>query len=77
MPNYLDLVIAIHREPGATALEGCDSSAEVELSAYTDADWGTLDDRRSVSGTMIMTRGAPVIFKSKYQRKVALSSAEA
>ncbi|OWZ06003.1 polyprotein [Phytophthora megakarya] len=51
---------------------------KVELSAYTDADWGSnLDDRRSVSGTMVMISGAPVIFKSKYQRTVALSSAEA
>ena len=46
--------------------------------AYTDADWGSnLDDRRSVSGIMIMISGAPVVFKSKYQRTVALSSAEA
>ncbi|GMF43101.1 unnamed protein product [Phytophthora fragariaefolia] len=51
---------------------------KVVLEAYTDADWGTnLDDRRSVSGIMIMTGNAPVVFKSKYQRTVALSSAEA
>ncbi|OWZ06259.1 polyprotein [Phytophthora megakarya] len=46
---------------------------KVELSAYTDADWGSnLDDRRSVPGTMIMISGAPVIFKSKYQRTEVL-----
>ena len=48
------------------------------LEAYTDTDWGcNLDDRRSVSGIMIMIGSAPVVFKSKYQRTVALSSAEA
>ncbi|KAE9296708.1 hypothetical protein PR003_g23685 [Phytophthora rubi] len=51
---------------------------KVMLEAYTDADWGSnLDDRRSVSGIIIMIGGAPVVFKSKYQRTVALSSAEA
>ena len=48
------------------------------IEAYTDTDWGcNLDDRCSVSGIMIMIGGAPVVFKSKYQRTVALSSAEA
>jgi len=54
------------------------NDGNVVLEAYTDADWGSnLDDRRSVSGIMIMIGGAPVVFKSKYQRTVALSSAEA
>ncbi|OWY94946.1 polyprotein [Phytophthora megakarya] len=54
------------------------TKGKAELTAYTDADWGSnLDDRRSVSGTMMMISGAPVVFKSKYQRTVALSSAEA
>ncbi|OWZ13835.1 polyprotein [Phytophthora megakarya] len=54
------------------------NKGKVELTAYTDADWGSnLDDRRSVSGTMVMISGAPVVFKSKYQRMVVLSSAEA
>ncbi|KAE8974324.1 hypothetical protein PR002_g25946 [Phytophthora rubi] len=53
------------------------NDGNVMLEAYTDADWGSnLDDRRSVSGIMIMIGGAPVVFKSKYQRTVALSSAE-
>ncbi|OWZ08477.1 polyprotein [Phytophthora megakarya] len=51
---------------------------KVGLTAYTDADWRSiLDDRRSVSGTMMMISGAPVVFKSNYQCTVALSSAEA
>ncbi|KAE9009498.1 hypothetical protein PR001_g16424 [Phytophthora rubi] len=49
----------------------------VTLKAYSDADWGTnLDDRRYVSGVTVMIRNAPVVFKSKFQRTVALSSAE-
>nr|CAI72292.1 putative polyprotein [Phytophthora infestans] len=50
----------------------------VKAEAFTDADWGSnIDDRRSVSGVMVMIGNAPVVFKSKYQRTVALSSAEA
>ncbi|OWZ04219.1 Integrase, catalytic core protein [Phytophthora megakarya] len=46
------------------------NKGKVELTAYTDVDWGSnLDDRRSVSG---ISR-ASVVFKSKYQRTVALS----
>ncbi|KAG3120244.1 hypothetical protein PI125_g1340 [Phytophthora idaei] len=53
-------------------------SGEVTAQAYTDADWGSnIDDRRSVSGVMIMIGNAPEVFKSKFQRTVALSSAEA
>ncbi|GMF44978.1 unnamed protein product [Phytophthora fragariaefolia] len=54
------------------------NDGKVVLEAYTDADWGSnLDDRRSVSVVMIMIGNAPVVFKSKYQRTVALSSAVA
>ncbi|GMF16735.1 unnamed protein product [Phytophthora lilii] len=53
-------------------------SGNVTVEAYTDADWGSnLDDRRSVSGVMVMIGNGPVVFKSKFQRTVALSSAEA
>uniref|UniRef100_A0AAV1TS81 Polyprotein n=1 Tax=Peronospora matthiolae TaxID=2874970 RepID=A0AAV1TS81_9STRA len=53
-------------------------TGSVTAEAYSDADWGSnLDDRRSVSGVMIMIGNAPVVFKSKFQRTVALSSAEA
>ncbi|KAG3192199.1 hypothetical protein PC128_g10617 [Phytophthora cactorum] len=54
------------------------NNGKVKLEAFTDADWGSnLDDRRSVSGIMVLIGGAPVVFKSKYQCTVALSSAEA
>ncbi|GMF45584.1 unnamed protein product [Phytophthora fragariaefolia] len=54
------------------------SSGKVTVEAFTDADWGSnTDDRRSVSGIMVLIGNGPVVFKSKYQRTVALSSAEA
>lgn len=38
------------------------STSEVQITAYTDADWGSnIDDRRSMSGTIFMIGGAPVI----------------
>lgn len=69
------LYLKMTREFGIT-YDG--SANEVQATAYTDADWGSnIDDRRSVSGIMVMIRGAPVVFRSKYQQTVALSSAEA
>ncbi|KAE9212782.1 hypothetical protein PF004_g15533 [Phytophthora fragariae] len=54
------------------------NNGKAVLEVYTDADWGSnLDGRRSVSGIMMMIGGAPGVFKSKYQRTVGLSSAEA
>ncbi|POM67185.1 Integrase catalytic core protein [Phytophthora palmivora] len=50
----------------------------LKVEAFSDADWGSyIDDRRSVWGIMVMIGNAPVVFKSKFQRTVALSSAEA
>ncbi|OWY93524.1 Integrase, catalytic core protein, partial [Phytophthora megakarya] len=49
-----------------------------KLTAYSDADWaGNRDDRRSVSGVMLMMCGAPVVWRSTFQKTVALSSTEA
>lgn len=48
------------------------------LVAYYGADWGSdRDDRRSVSGVLLKINGGPTVFKSKCQKTVALSSAEA
>nr|CCA17491.1 putative polyprotein [Albugo laibachii Nc14] len=53
------------------------NEAPNQISAYSDADWGhNLDDRRSVSGVLILLNGGPVVFKSKYQRTVVLSTSE-
>ncbi|POM79514.1 Retrovirus-related pol Polyprotein, partial [Phytophthora palmivora] len=55
-----------------------DGRMGTELTAYSDADWaGNRDDRRSVSGVMLMMCGAPVVWRSTFQKTVALSSTEA
>ena len=53
-------------------------SGELKLSAFSDADWGSnKDNRRSTSGVMVMINNYPVIFKSRLQNSVSLSTAEA
>ncbi|GMF39098.1 unnamed protein product [Phytophthora fragariaefolia] len=55
-----------------------DGALSSKLVAYSDADWaGNRDDRRSVSGVMVMMCGAPVVWRSTFQKTVALSSTEA
>ena len=50
----------------------------VHLSAYSDANWASnKDDRRSISGVLVMINGASVVFKSRTQHNVSLSTAEA
>lgn len=54
------------------------TEGKIKLEAFTDAGWGSsIDDRRSVSGVMIMIGGGPVVYKSRYQRTVALSTSKA
>ena len=48
------------------------------ICVYSDADWPNNNySRRSVSGIMVMMNVASVIFKPKFQRSVALNTAEA
>jgi hypothetical protein len=48
------------------------------LIAYTDSDWGSdRTHRRSVTGTLLMYSGATILYKTRYQPAVALSSTEA
>jgi len=44
---------------------------------YTDADWGSGEDRKSIGGYVFMVNGAAVSWASKKQASVALSSTEA
>jgi hypothetical protein len=48
------------------------------LMAYTDSDWGSdRTHRRSVTGTLVLHSGATVLYKTRYQPAIALSSTEA
>ena len=44
---------------------------------YTDADWGSGEDRRSIGGYAFILNGAAISWNSKKQATVALSSTEA
>ena len=49
-----------------------------EIKGYSDSDWaGDKDDRKSVSGFILFLNGCPIMWRSKSQGTVALSSAEA
>jgi hypothetical protein len=49
-----------------------------ELTGYADADWaGEVDGRKSRSGLVIYLNNSPIVWSSKLQTSVALSSTEA
>jgi hypothetical protein len=49
-----------------------------ELRIYSDSDWaGDKDNRKSITGFIIFLLGAPILWRSKVQASVALSSTEA
>ena len=45
--------------------------------AYSDADWGSGSDRKSVGGSVFLLNGAAVSWTSKKQTSIALSTTEA
>ena len=54
------------------------SNNEWSMTVYTDSDWaGDKTSRRSISGYVIFLMGCPIIWKSKQQVSVTLSSTEA
>ena len=53
-------------------------SNNVDIVAYSDSDWAAdTDTRRSRTGYVILISGGPVIWQTKSQKTVALSSCEA
>ena len=49
-----------------------------ECHGYSDSDWaGDLDDRKAMSGYILMLNGAGTSWRSKKQTSVALSTVEA
>lgn len=54
------------------------NNGNLDIKAYTDADWaGSPVDRKSTSGYFVLVGGNLVTWRSKKQKVVALSSAEA
>ena len=51
--------------------------SEGGLDGYADADWGNSVSRKSTSGLVARYNRAPVLWRSKMQKTVSLSSAEA
>ena len=52
--------------------------AAVSIVAYSDSDWGSdSNSRRSKSGYVVLVAGGAVVWQTKTQRSVALSSCEA
>ena len=57
---------------------GRQSQANVDVCAYSDADWAnSKGDRKSVTGWVAKVNGDPISWASKKQRTVALSTCEA
>jgi hypothetical protein len=50
---------------------------EYYLEAYTDSDFASEEDRKSITGYVIYAQGGPVVWKSKKQPTIAQSSCEA
>lgn len=47
------------------------------LDGYCDADWGNHSSRRSTTGVLFACNGAPILWRSKLQKTIALSTVEA
>ena len=76
MEAALRIVKYLKGSPGRGVL--FKQNGHLKIEAYTDADWaGNPNDRRSTSGYFTLVGGNLVTWKSKKQKVVALSSAEA
>ncbi|CAA7262637.1 unnamed protein product [Cyclocybe aegerita] len=56
---------------------GSDEILNEELNFYCDADWASDADRKSISGYVVTMAGGAIVWSSKKQHTVALSTAEA
>jgi hypothetical protein len=55
-----------------------DEKMNWELTVFSDSDWGgDKDNRHSVSGYVIFFMSVPILWRSKLQRTISLSSSEA
>nr|CCA22301.1 putative polyprotein [Albugo laibachii Nc14] len=72
------LVLRYLKTTSDLGLEYNGSHGNLVIKAYSDLDWGeSRDERRSTSSIMVMVNETPVVYKSRLQKSVALSSAEA
>ena len=59
-------------------IKNCSITENITIEAYSDADWAQdKEDRKSVSGTYILVNKAPIVWRTKKQTTVALSTMEA
>lgn len=80
--RYLRSSIDFKLVYGATASGSSGSSGsnqpKLDVFGFCDSDWGaSIDDRRSVSGTVFVIAGGAVTWQAQRQKSVALSSVEA
>jgi hypothetical protein len=78
--DHMNAVVRILRYLKASPGKGLmfSKNSHLEISGYTDADWaGSISDRKSTSGYFMFVGGNLVTWRSKKQKVVALSSAEA
>jgi len=78
--DHMDAVVRILRYLKSTPGKGImfSKNDHLDVEGYTDADWaGNLADRKSTSGYFTFVGGNLVTWRSKKQKVVALSSAEA
>ena len=78
-PNstHWTVVKRIFRYLAGTSNRGLYYGSQGLGSGFTDADWGSGDDRRSIGGYAFMLNGSAISWNSKKQSTVALSSTEA
>lgn len=78
--DHMDAVIRIMRYLKSSPGKGImfSKNNHLRIDGYTDADWaGNVSDRKSTSGYFTFVGGNLVTWRSKKQKVVALSSAEA
>ena len=67
------IYLYLTREQSLSIVPGSDFS----IQSYVDADWaGNVEDRRSVSGSIVYVGKSPVLWGSKRQETVAMSTME-
>jgi len=76
-PTHWTAVKRVFRYLARTQDQGLYYRGGGTVSGFTDADWGSSDDRRSIGGYTFLFCGAAVCWNSKKQATVALSSTEA